>query len=68
MAFACMTQASAGSGVSGPVRGSLGPVERRVERLPLGALAACGSGGLEESLPALWRVLWVYFWGRPGLP
>ena len=45
------------------VREFLGPVERRVEGLPRGALAACGSGSLEESLPASAGVLLVYLWG-----
>ena len=43
--------------------GSLAPVERHVEGLPRGALSACDSGGLEDSLQAPWGVLWVYFWG-----
>ena len=30
---------------------------------PQGAFAACEGGGLKQSLPALWGVLWVYFWG-----
>ena len=48
MALACLSQASVGSGVSGP----LSPVECRVEGFPRGALAACEGGGFEESLPA----------------
>ena len=41
---------------------SLDPVERRLEGLPGGALSACGGGGSEESLPAFWGVLRVFFW------
>ena len=44
-------------------RGSLSPVECRVEDFPRGALAACEAGGLEESLPAPWGVFGVYFSG-----
>ena len=45
------------------VGGSLGSVERHVGGLPRGAICACDSGGLEESLPVSWRVLSVYFPG-----
>ena len=45
------------------VGGPLSPVECRVEGFPRGALSACDSGGLVESLPALWGVFRVYFWG-----
>ena len=54
MALACMTQASVGSGVSGPFGGALSPVECCVEGFPGGAFAACEGGGLEESVPAPW--------------
>ena len=43
--------------------GSLSPAECCVEGFPRGAFAACEGGGLEEPLPALWGVFWVYFWG-----
>ena len=43
--------------------GPLSPVECCVEGFPRGAFAACEGGGLEESLPASWGVLGVYFWG-----
>ena len=47
--------------------GSLSPVECCVEGFPRGAFAACEGVRLEESLPALWGVFWVYFWGvGPG--
>ena len=45
------------------VGGALSPVECRVEGFLGGAFVACEGGGLEESLPAPWGVLWVYFWG-----
>ena len=49
------------------VRGSLSPVNCRVEGFPRGASAACEGGGLEESLPASWGVFRVFFWGvGPG--
>ena len=35
----------------------MGPVERRVEGLPRGALSAIDSGGLQEWLPASWGLL-----------
>ena len=34
-----------------------------MEGFPRGAFAARVGGGLEESLPALWGVFWVYFRG-----
>ena len=40
--------------------GSLSPLECRVEGFPRGALSACEGGGLEEALPASWRVFRVY--------
>ena len=43
--------------------GPLSPVECCVEGFPGGAFAACGGGGLEESLPASWGVFQVYFRG-----
>ena len=43
--------------------GSLSPVQCCVEGFPRGAFAAYEGGGLEESLPALWGVFRVYFWG-----
>ena len=51
------------------VGGALSPVECYVEGFPRGAFAACEGGGLEESLPPLWGVFWVYFRGiGPGPP
>ena len=52
MAFACLTQASVRSGVSGPIRGFFPPVERHVEGLSRGAPSACNPGGFKESLLA----------------
>ena len=45
------------------VGGPLSPVECCVEGFPRGAFAACEGGGLEESLPASWRVFQVYLRG-----
>ena len=43
--------------------GSLSPVDCCLDRFPRGAFAARECGGLEESLPASWGVLRVFFWG-----
>ena len=64
MALACMTQASVGSGVSGPLGSlALSQVECCVEGFPGGAFADCEGGDLQESLPAPLGVFWVYFRG-----
>ena len=38
------------------------PVHRCSEGFPWGAFWACGSGGLEQSLPASQGVIWVFSW------
>ena len=45
------------------VGGSLSPVECRVQGFPRGALSACDSGGLEESLRTSLGVFRVSLWG-----
>ena len=62
MAFSCMIQAR-GFRCVWTVGGCWCPVECRVDGFPWGALSACDSGGLEESLPSSWRVFRVQFWG-----
>ena len=63
MALACLTQASVAFRCVWAAGGPLSPVECCVEGFPRGAFAACEGSGLEESLPASWGVLWVYFRG-----
>ena len=66
MALACLTRLL-GLRYVLAAGGSLSQVDCCVEGFPWGALAACESGGLEESLLASWGVFRVYSWSvGPG--